>query len=156
MLRLTFIFLLTGLMFSCTSEPCDDVNCGENGVCVTGMCECNDFFEGNDCQTFARNKFLGMWNTSSSNCTDLDDVDILPNVIVEAQPGGGMQDLRFQIPDLIGSTWVQASLTDNNNATFSTSIDSFAISGALNFSEDLTFFSLDFTADVTCNFNLTK
>jgi len=152
--RLIFLFLLTALLFTCTNEPCDDVSCANDGVCENGTCRCLDFYEGDNCQREARSKFIGNWNTSNSNCNDLNDVPVLPNVIVEAQ-ASDIDDLRFQIPELLGPTWVDASLSGNNSATFSTSFDTVAISGSLNFTEDLAF-SLTFTTDVSCVFNLNR
>ena len=44
--------LLLGSLFllqNC-SEPCDDVDCGENGTCVEGICNCDTGYSGANCQ----------------------------------------------------------------------------------------------------------
>jgi hypothetical protein len=38
-------------MVSCDTDPCKDVDCGNNGICVEGDCVCEDGFGGVDCAT---------------------------------------------------------------------------------------------------------
>lgn len=53
---------------SCTSDPCKDVNCGTNGTCVEGNCECDPGYEGTSCETEMRAKFLGTYVATGSLC----------------------------------------------------------------------------------------
>jgi len=32
------------------ADPCVEVNCGANGVCIEGICQCNDGFSGDNCE----------------------------------------------------------------------------------------------------------
>ena len=44
---------------SCTSDPCVDVTCYNDGVCDDGACLCADWYEGTDCNTEERAKYYG-------------------------------------------------------------------------------------------------
>ncbi|MDQ3192523.1 MAG: calcium-binding EGF-like domain-containing protein [Bacteroidota bacterium] len=63
--------LATGLMFatSCKDE-CKDVDCGANGTCVEGVCDCNDGYEGDNCEAAMNAKFVGTYNVTDP-CTAL-------------------------------------------------------------------------------------
>ena len=55
----------TALIFfysSCTTDPCKDVICLNDGVCNSGTCSCAAGYEGTDCSTLSRDKFIGTWN----------------------------------------------------------------------------------------------
>ena len=32
-------------------DPCEGVDCGTNGSCVSGACECNEGYSGSSCET---------------------------------------------------------------------------------------------------------
>lgn len=65
-----FSFLaITLFMFSC-SDACDDVDCGANGSCDDGICICVDGYEGTNCETEIRTKYLGTYNGNFSECLD--------------------------------------------------------------------------------------
>lgn len=52
----------TALIFfytSCTTDPCKDVVCLNDGVCNAGNCDCAPGYEGTDCSTVSRDKFIG-------------------------------------------------------------------------------------------------
>jgi len=57
---------LTFAMFlfyqSCTPDPCKDVTCLNGGTCTTGTCTCVAGYEGTDCSTEMRTKFIGTYN----------------------------------------------------------------------------------------------
>ena len=44
---------------SCTSDPCVDVTCYNDGVCNDGTCLCADWYEGTDCNTEERAQYYG-------------------------------------------------------------------------------------------------
>jgi len=46
---------------SCTSDPCVDVTCYNDGVCDDGTCMCTDWYEGMDCSTEERAKYYGSY-----------------------------------------------------------------------------------------------
>lgn len=47
---LFFISLLAFVQYGC-KDACDDVNCGPNGTCVDGTCNCDEGYSGDACQT---------------------------------------------------------------------------------------------------------
>lgn len=58
---LTIGSLMFGMfMISCT-DPCKDVTCSNGGVCDEGDCVCATGYEGTDCATEMRTKFVGTW-----------------------------------------------------------------------------------------------
>jgi len=38
---------------SCNSDPCSDIDCGDNGVCIDGSCVCGEGWMGANCSTLA-------------------------------------------------------------------------------------------------------
>ena len=52
---------------SCTPDPCKDVTCLNGGTCATGTCTCPTGYEGTDCGTEWRTKFVGSYLTSGSD-----------------------------------------------------------------------------------------
>jgi hypothetical protein len=56
------------MMVSCNPDPCRDVVCN-NGVCddVTGSCKCDAGYEGSDCSTRTKKKFLGSYKGNGSD-----------------------------------------------------------------------------------------
>jgi len=46
-------------LWNCSSDPCKDITCLNNGVCVEGICDCADWYEGLNCETERRDKYFG-------------------------------------------------------------------------------------------------
>lgn len=69
-LRRILYFLITSLIISVSSckedETCTPDNCS-NGSCSSGACVCSTGFEGTECETEQRAKFLGLFSFSE-NC----------------------------------------------------------------------------------------
>jgi len=53
---------------SCTTDACKDVVCGQYGECVDGDCVCDTGYEGVNCATEERAKFIAAYSVSES-CT---------------------------------------------------------------------------------------
>lgn len=49
---------------ACTQDECKDVVCNNGGTCISGTCSCPTGFEGNNCETRTRDKFVGTWGGS--------------------------------------------------------------------------------------------
>jgi hypothetical protein len=49
---------------SCNKDECKDVVCQNGGTCVNGTCSCPTGYEGANCETKSRDKFLGNWSGS--------------------------------------------------------------------------------------------
>ena len=60
MKALKLLFFSGILAFSsCTTDPCVDTTCYNDGVCDDGTCMCTDWYEGMDCSTEERTKYYG-------------------------------------------------------------------------------------------------
>ena len=56
---------------SCKSDKCNAIRCANGGLCKDGNCLCQSGYEGGQCETVTRNKFLGVWTVSeTSTMTD--------------------------------------------------------------------------------------
>ncbi|MFK7921011.1 MAG: hypothetical protein AB8H47_03595 [Bacteroidia bacterium] len=72
--HIRFWGLLSGVLLlmsltGCPSSPCEGVNCA-NGNCdeITGACNCEEGFEGADCATSTRQKYLGTYQVNYDGC----------------------------------------------------------------------------------------
>lgn len=54
------------LFFTGCTDECKDVDCGANGTCVTGTCECSAGYEGTNCGSKINAKFAGTYNLSET------------------------------------------------------------------------------------------
>lgn len=48
-------------MSSCTQDKCKSIACAYGGSCDEGRCKCLPGYEGTNCETITRNKFMGGW-----------------------------------------------------------------------------------------------
>lgn len=46
------------------NDKCSSVTCAYGGVCIDGVCKCAVGYEGTNCQTISRTKFLKAWNVN--------------------------------------------------------------------------------------------
>jgi hypothetical protein len=53
---------------SCTKDECQDVVCQNGGTCDAGVCSCPTGYEGTNCETKSRDKFVGVY-TGTEACT---------------------------------------------------------------------------------------
>jgi len=60
-------FLLFGS--SCNRDKCKTVVCAYNGVCNQGACICQAGYEGSNCETISRDKYLGNWTVFEKGST---------------------------------------------------------------------------------------
>lgn len=61
-----FAFLLMISFTGCDTDPCKDVICENDGTCVDGDCVCQAGYEGTDCSTESRTKFLGSYDVDET------------------------------------------------------------------------------------------
>ena len=89
MKQLKLLLVFCGLSIFACSDPCDDVDCGVNGTCVEGTCDCDEGYEGTFCETETRAKFLGTYSGDISPCFD----DILGGMMLP----GGIPDISLEV-----------------------------------------------------------
>jgi hypothetical protein len=54
---------------SCNRDKCKTIVCANTGVCDGGKCICPSGYEGSNCETISRNKFLGNWRVFEKGST---------------------------------------------------------------------------------------
>ncbi len=96
------IFMALGtsvLLNSCKDDdPCDGVDCLNGGICNDGTCTCLIGYEGSNCGTEIRNKFLAAYNctntcfpgTSYSSSASPSAVDVSKFIITNMGNVGGL------------------------------------------------------------------
>ena len=68
-MRSSILPLLFGSLFlvaGCKKDPCKDVDCLNGATCTDGTCICTTGYEGGDCGTESRAKFLSVYNVTES------------------------------------------------------------------------------------------
>ncbi|MBN8671717.1 MAG: calcium-binding EGF-like domain-containing protein [Chitinophagales bacterium] len=119
---------------SCNKDECKDVVCKNGGTCAAGVCSCPTGYEGTNCETVSRDKFVGNWSGSDA-CTSgtytialsvaksTNDINALVN-----NPGGfggtvqitgtvtGKNTLSFTNASVGGGRTLTGSMTFNGNA----------------------------------------
>ena len=93
---LIFITLIGGILsFSCT-DKCKDITCNNGGTCNDGKCSCAPGFEGNNCSTASRDKFIGTWiGTTSSLMEGSDSTTVTPDTLVFTAKKDSPNEMRF-------------------------------------------------------------
>jgi len=76
---------------SCNEDKCKAIVCAYGGVCTDGMCLCPSGYEGNQCETITRNRYLGVWHVTEdgtySNATQYS---------VSVAPGANISELQIR------------------------------------------------------------
>ncbi len=57
----TILTIGSATYFSCNRDKCKSVVCAHGGVCDGGRCICKSGYEGSNCETISRDKFIGAW-----------------------------------------------------------------------------------------------
>ncbi len=85
-LSITFTVISLFCVQSCT-EPCDNVNCGDNGICIEGTCSCDAGYDGTDCNIVIRSLFTGVYDVEEICDTDPNFTDTYESSINESFEG---------------------------------------------------------------------
>lgn len=105
----------TTLLASCKPDACEDVNCS-NGICDDGNCFCDVGFEGANCDTEERQKFIAEY-TAEENCNpgDFDyDISITANpTSISHVTVSNLGDFNFDIEATVDGTDISIDSESN-------------------------------------------
>ncbi len=104
---------------SCKKDPCKDVVCQNDGVCDDGTCDCTTGYEGDDCSTEWRAKFIASYKSSGTDNTGGTYTDIPTNI---ATSSSGVSKIIINITGAFSFT---ATLTSSTTFT----VDNQTVSG---------------------------
>jgi hypothetical protein len=118
-LRALICFLLScGFIFtmhSCSNSGCT-INCQNGGTCYNGLCQCPTGYEGANCQTLSRQKFISSYYGSDS-CGHLDTNDKYYYVYLVATPGSNVQMTLLHLANN-GNDSALCTVTDSTSFSF--------------------------------------
>jgi len=67
---------------ACNKDECKDVVCNNGGTCANGSCNCATGYEGTNCETETRAKFVKTWTASDKDITNDDALPTYTSSIV--------------------------------------------------------------------------
>jgi len=82
------------IFFGSCKEPCEDVNCNA-GNCLEGVCNCDEGYEGTNCESEVRAKYIGTW--SGPNMCDNEFIELETITLVISESEENIQDLKMEI-----------------------------------------------------------
>jgi hypothetical protein len=88
-LLLSFVLALA----SCTTDPCADITCYNDGVCDDGTCICTDWYDGSDCSTEERAKYYGDYIGTATFINAAGDVSTSSDTIPVVANGSTLNEL---------------------------------------------------------------
>jgi hypothetical protein len=63
--------LATVSLSSCEEDKCKTIICGYGGTCTDGTCVCPSGYEGPQCETVNRDRFMGIWQATEDGTVTL-------------------------------------------------------------------------------------
>ncbi|MBK7958299.1 MAG: hypothetical protein IPK03_09375 [Bacteroidetes bacterium] len=145
----------TLFLASCTTEPCKDVTCLNSGVATASTdgkscaCACTPGYEGTDCSTPSRTKYLGSWKGSDVCGSGTYSVTLTAanasdsTSILISNPGGfgtaitvigkftKANEITFTAQDLGGSRTMDGTMTFTSTSAMTTSYKVTPATGAV-------------------------
>jgi hypothetical protein len=106
---LTVGIFSTALFTSCNQDKCKDTVCNNGGTCneTDGSCNCPVGYEGSNCETLSRTKFLGVFSGNETCTLGTDTYAITCSANAD--------DLKFNIQNLYNQS-LTAIASANGNA----------------------------------------
>ncbi len=92
LLLLASILLL--ILGSC-KEPCEDINCNA-GDCIEGICNCDDGYDGTNCENEIRAKYYGTW-TGPNMCDSTIGIDFDSITLTISESEVSINDLTMEV-----------------------------------------------------------
>lgn len=69
MKKLTPVLFTLLILMACKADPCASINCLNGGTCNTeGQCECPEGFDGQQCEIFDIQTYIGTYRVEYENC----------------------------------------------------------------------------------------
>ena len=78
---------------SCSTDECKDVVCNNGGTCITGTCSCASGYEGNNCETRSRDRFLNSGVTATFLTALGQDGCYNPGYTMTINPGANADEI---------------------------------------------------------------
>ncbi len=98
---------------SCSKDACKDVVCKNGGTCANGTCSCPTGYEGTNCETLSRDKFIGNWS-GSDVCTSG-----TYNIALSIASSSNAINALVNNPGGFGGTiQITGNITDKNKLSF--------------------------------------
>lgn len=76
---------------SCENDKCKSIVCAYGGVCTDGQCLCLSGYEGAQCETITRQRYLGSWVVTENG-----SVTEPAQYTVSIEPGDNISELRIK------------------------------------------------------------
>jgi len=90
------IILISALLLilgSC-KEPCEDINCNA-GNCIEGICNCDEGYDGTNCENEIRSKYYGTWTGPNMCDNELIELETVTLTITASETS--INDLTMEI-----------------------------------------------------------
>lgn len=65
LLSVLALFFTVVLFQSCETDPCENVTCLNDGICLDGTCDCPTGYSGADCGTHCSADIIGTWTVTN-------------------------------------------------------------------------------------------
>lgn len=72
LLSVLVLFFTVVLFQSCENDPCEDVTCLNDGICLDGTCDCTTGYSGANCGTHCSADIVGTWDVTNGQTTFCD------------------------------------------------------------------------------------
>jgi len=90
---------------SCNRDKCKTIVCANSGVCNGGTCICPSGYEGSNCETASRDKFIGAWGVNEKGTitnaaqypTSIQRSDLITNVVIKNFNNYFLSDIRAYV-----------------------------------------------------------
>lgn len=146
---------------SCSKDNCKDVVCKNGGTCnsTDGSCTCKTGYEGTDCGTLSRDKFVGSWS-GVDNCSN--PTSTVTVTLTVATSTNDIQALVTNPGGFGGTITITGTMTSANVLSFTSQTvgAGITLTGTMtwNSSNSMTFAynATDATGTQTCSGSYTK
>ncbi len=151
---------------SCTKDDCKDVVCQNGGTCVSGKCQCPTGYEGTNCETLSRAKFLTNGSTATYiTAVGQDSCYMSGTYTMTVTPGTNSNEITinnfagYGTSATLTGVVVSGSNFSKADTVTAGAVKIYNVSGSMNAAGNLisfTYTAKDATATATCHATSTK